>query len=198
MKFTPQACCLILIWPCPGAGISICSKVRTSGPPTLWTRTAATIVSLPGQTGLSLLRLSGGIIGGAGPSARLARVMAAPRAPSCTSAPARDAQVGAGDVGRLVRQQIQHALRDLVGRAGASDRHAAHVLLDAARRLDVGVDHAGANAVDADALARQFAAGADHHGVDRALGGGVPVAFGGAADDGRHRRYHDARAALPV
>ena len=71
-----------------------------------------------------------------------------------------------------------------------------HQAFDPARRLNVGVDHAGAERVDANAFLGDFAGNADHHRVDRALGRGVPDAFAGAAQSRRHRRHHHDRAAF--
>src|SRR5690242_926946 len=131
MKFTPQACCLILTWPWPGAGTSICSKVRTSGPPVLCTRTAATMFH--SMNYVSGIIGSAAIIGSAPPSASspLKRHYLMGRRPS---AAAGDAQVRAGDVGRRVRQKIEDCVGDLLRRAGPPGRDHRRELLDAAWR----------------------------------------------------------------
>src|SRR5258708_20236055 len=48
MKLRPTACWRMRTSPGPGAGTSTLSYVRTSGPPTLCTRTALVIVRSPG------------------------------------------------------------------------------------------------------------------------------------------------------
>src|SRR4051812_42159586 len=121
MKFTPQAYCFSLIWPGPGAGISICSNVRTSGPPVLCTRTAATIVSLPNCSARASTR-------NARPAAYVplgadhrGREAVSKRA-RIGLAPARDTQHGTADVGGGVREQEHHGSRGLLRLAGAAHR----------------------------------------------------------------------------
>jgi hypothetical protein len=62
--------------------------------------------------------------------------------------------------------------------------------------VDLGLDDAGADRVDADAFAGDLPGEAEGEGLDRPLGGGVVDVLPGRAELGRGRRDVDDRAAL--
>src|ERR1041385_7255266 len=130
MKLMPAAPCLTRTWPWAGGGMSTSSNFRTSAPPALGTRTAATMVSLPlGRTVDAGELHRGGIIGFGDKEAR--------RRGDGQLTPTRNAHIGAGGIGRCIGQQEQHRLGDLLRGTGALHGNTGRDPLDAARRMDV-------------------------------------------------------------
>ena len=115
------------------------------------------------------------------------------------SASAGDFDDRAGGVARPLGEQPDDRLADFVGGAGALHRQLRRDLADAVGRaaggVDLGVDDAGPDRVDADAFAGELLGEADREGLDAALGGGVVDVLARAAELGRRRRDVDDRAA---
>ena len=105
---------------------------------------------------------------------------------------AGDAQYGAGGVRRLGAEQPGDGGGDLVGFAGAAQRDPAGGAVgpvgDAGVGVDAGVDDAGRDGVDPDAVGGEFLGQADGEGVGGGFGGGVVDVFAGAAEGGGGRR----------
>src|SRR5690348_5889966 len=117
-----------------------------------------------------------------------------------SSTAARDVEDGAGYVGRRVTDQPKDRLADLVGRAGAAEWRRDAQLVGAvglaAAGVDLGVDQAGADAVDAHAFGTKLLGEADGHGVDGALGGGVVDIFASRSQPRGGRGDIDDRTAF--
>src|SRR4051812_43946621 len=109
MKLTPSARCFILIWPGPGSPTSTCSYVRTSGPPTLCTRIAATIVVSLMDLGAKARRQRAAEKPRRDHRRRSSRRKAARDSVCANEAltPAADDEVRAGDIGGFVGKQEQ-------------------------------------------------------------------------------------------
>ncbi|GCC44513.1 hypothetical protein chiPu_0028508, partial [Chiloscyllium punctatum] len=115
-------------------------------------------------------------------------------------ATARHVEDRAGDVGRLVRDQPDDGVGNLIRGTDALHRHQMgkpmRAIGLAAGGMDIGVDQPGPDASDADAFTCDLVAEADREGIDRALGGGVVDIGVGRAELGRDRGQVDDDAAL--
>src|SRR6202000_2543509 len=93
--------------------------------------------------------------------------------PLCTLSPARDIQNRARHIRRRIAQQPDDRLRDLIRRARSSQRRwGPHPLRPpglAAAGVDVGLDHARPDRIDAHAIAPELLAKADRQRIDGAF-----------------------------
>src|SRR5450830_366936 len=97
------------------------------------------------------------------------------------STPAGHIDKGAGGIGSLIRQQPQDGVGDFFSSAAALHRYRVLEAIDTpgftAAGMNVGVDQAGANGIDANAFSSHFLGQADGEGIDGALRGSVVDVF---------------------
>src|SRR5262245_52891132 len=88
----------------------------------------------------------------------------------CLSAAAADVEERAGRVRRFVGQQPEDRARDFFGGAAPAHRHAGFHTIDSSRLaaagMNVGMDHAGADGVDANPFLSDFLRQTDRQRID--------------------------------
>src|SRR5690349_20027684 len=111
----------------------------------------------------------------------------------------RDVEDRSAGIGSFVGGEPEDALRDLLGLAGALQRRRRPDLLGAsglaARSVNLGLDHAGPDGIDANALRPDLFRQSERERIDRRLCRRVIDVLARRADPGGDRRDIDDRAA---